>query len=395
MTDRDEAYRLRLKAFLESEVCPQVEEWERTSYFPRESIQRLGEMGFFAPCLREVEPKEGQVQPLRLSRFKVLIEELAKTRCFGLTISVSIHVGIFLPMLARLAHPDVRDEILEGGLKGRYLGTFALTEAESSGSDFAGIETNVAWEDDKITLNGNKHYIINAAVADYIIVFARWRPGRHFSNFCALLVPTSLPGIRRYPIPMEVLKTAVVSGIDFDEVVLPATCRMGRKQLGMYYFLDHVLIARLSAGIWAVAVAEGCLEETQRFLAERRVGDRTLWDRSSVRIRMAHQLVRVRLLHGLVEKVVRDADERGTIDALDSAVIKAASAPAMERVIGTCVQLQGARGLEEGSVMLRVLKEFRTFGLAGGSTEVMLEIVSDILGRKASGKEISKEQWRL
>src|SRR4051812_5926367 len=107
-----ESYRERLVALLREAVYPHVEEWERGQVFPREVVRRLGGEGFFAPCLRLAEASNARALALNFPLFRVLIEELAKTRSFGLTLTVSMHVGVFLPLVARLAHPELREHVL-------------------------------------------------------------------------------------------------------------------------------------------------------------------------------------------------------------------------------------------------------------------------------------------
>jgi citronellyl-CoA dehydrogenase len=376
--ESETTYREHLSAWLKAVVYPQVADLERQQIFPREIVRQLGEQGFFAPCLQAAEALSPRTLPLNVRMFGILIEELAKTRCFGLTLTVSMHVGVFLPLIQRLAHPAIRAQLVDDGLRGAILGTIAATEANVAGSDFMGMECSATVDGEQIVLDGHKHYISNAAVADYVVAFVRRKPGRHFANFCAVLVPSNLPGVSATRLDMAVMRTAVTSRIEFDNVVLPATHMLGRKELGMSYFLQHIAVERLSGGIWAVAVAEQCLEEAQRYAAERVIGEETLWEHSAVRHRIAQSVLQVTLLRSLVEQTLAATDQTRLVDPFNSAVIKAGVAPAMEIVIGTCLQLQGARGLEADSSLLRLLNEFRVFGVAGGSTETMLDVVAEL-----------------
>ena len=384
MPDSQTAYRMALRALLQENVYPYVEDWEKTQTFPRHILHMLGQEGLFAPCFPTVTATDAQKLPLQVRMLRILIEELAKAYCFGLTLSVSMHIGVFLPLILRLAQPEVRDLLLEPTLRGEALGTIAATEANVAGSDFMGMECTAQFKPECIVLTGHKHYITNAAVADYVIVFARWRPGRHFANFCALLVPTRLAGIRSTPVPMAVMKTAVISRIEFHDVELPLCYLLGRKELGMRYFLQHIAIERLSGSIWAAVVADQCLAETQRYTTQRYVEQKTLWSRSSVSHRIAQSVVQVTLLRALVEQSLAQIDENGDIDPFAAAVMKAAVAPMMESIMGTCLQLQGARGLEAHSPLLRLLNEFRVFGVAGGSTETMLDIIAELWAQRCA-----------
>lgn len=380
--DTGEGYRASLRAFLEREVYPYVEEWEKGGVFPRQVISSLGEQGLLAPCFPPKDGVRDHTFPLLMSAFRILIEEFAKTLCFGLTLTVSMHVGVFLPLLLDVASESLKDQLVEKALRGEILGTIAVTEYDVAGSDFMGMECTATVDQQKMVLNGQKHYITNAAVSDYVVVFARWRPGRHFTNFCALLVPTKTAGIHHSVVKMAVMKTAVISHLEFRNVELPSSHLLGRKELGMRYFFEHIATERLSGGIWAAVVAEHCLVETQRYVRGRHRGESTLWELGAVRQRLAQALVQVKLLQSLVERTLAKTDEMGYVDQFDSAIVKAVCAPMMEMVIGTCLQLHGARGLEAQSSLLRLLNEFRAFGVAGGPTETMLDVIAELWAKQ-------------
>lgn len=384
MTTTESSYRAALQEALRSEVYPHVADLERDATFPREIVRSLGRQGFFAACLDLDAAGQARAIPLHFPMFRILIEELAKTQCFGLTLTISMHVGVFLPFVARLAQAELRERILPAALRGERLGTLAATEPAVAGSDFMGLASAVQIEAERLRLDGRKHYITNAAVADDVIVFARWRPGRHFTNVCALLVPTDRPGVRCERQDMAVMRTAAISRIAFEQVELPLYCMLGRKEFGMRYFLEHIAVERLSGGIWAAAVAEQCLEAAQRAAAERVIGEETLWSRSSVRHMIARSAVQTAQLRALTDQALARAAQQRLVDPFESAVIKAAAAPAMEQVIGVCLQLQGARGLEAHSPLLRLLNDFRVFGVAGGSTETMLDMVAELWAERSA-----------
>jgi alkylation response protein AidB-like acyl-CoA dehydrogenase len=247
-------YRADLQAFLTQRVIPQVAQWEREQTFPHAIVHELGQQGFFRTCLHSTDLK----QPLQMRMFRILIEELAKTYCFGLTLTISMHVGVFLPLIIHLAHPQLRATLIEQALDGDILGTMAITEDIAAGSDFMGMASTVCYEDDTLVLQGQKHYITNAAVADYVVTFARWRDGRHFANFSAILVPTAHPHVQRAPIPMAIMKTAVISHIDFEQVRLPAHYLLGRDEYTWLQQLERTQQAPAFYRIWTIK--EACVK---------------------------------------------------------------------------------------------------------------------------------------
>jgi citronellyl-CoA dehydrogenase len=357
----------------------------------RNFVTALGRQGFFADLLTgSGDADKPPIWPIDIPSFAALIEQLALTRHWGLTLGIALHAGVFLPMVARLAHPDRRNVLVQAAAAGEVLGTVAVTDADAAGSDFLGMGTTATFDGAVIRLSGEKTFITSATIAEYAVVFARWRPGRHFTNFCALLVPIQHPGVSCEPISMGVLRGAGIGRLRFDNVLLPAHALLGRREFGMRYFLEHVSTERLVAGVWAVAVAEQCLRETQRYAVERSIGAETLWHRSAVRQRFARALVDFVQLRALVDETIQSAGN-GPLDSLRTTVIKAAVPELMERLIGTCLQLHGAQGLQSNGDLLQCLKEFRAFGIGGGSTETMLELVADLW---PSSLPAGGEPWR-
>jgi len=352
----------------------------------RDLIAAIGERGFLANCF-DSQVTQGPLR-IRFSELKSFISQLALTKHWGLTLSSAIHLGVFLPMLSRLARSDYHHEVVRSGLKGELLGTVAATDSQAAGSDFAGMETTATFEGSIVRLHGQKTFITSATMADAAIVFARWRPGRHFANYCALLVPTNLAGISSEPIAMAVMRGGGIGRLQFDDVKLPKDAVLGRREFGMRYFLEHIATERLIGGIWASSVAKQTLCSTQSYLAAHQVGERTLWTRDAVRQRFAGAVVEYVQLRALVDETIRNADVAGFVDPLRATSIKAAVPGVMERIGGICLQLRGARGLLADSELLRSLTEFRAFGIGGGSTEAMLEIVADLWSSSSAVEQI-------
>jgi alkylation response protein AidB-like acyl-CoA dehydrogenase len=366
-----------LRSFLAEFLSPDVVSEINNADEPRRDlIAAIGERGFLANCFESQVTQE----PLRIrfSELESFINQLALTKYWGLTLSSALHVGVFLPMLSRLARSDHHREVVRLGLKGELLGTVAATDSQAAGSDFMGMETTATFEGSTVRLQGQKTFITSATMADAAIVFARWRPGRHFANYCALVVPTDLAGVSSEPIAMGVMRGGGIGRLRFDDVKLPKDAVLGRREFGMRYFLEHIATERLIGGIWASSVAKQSLFSTHSYLAAHHVGEQTLWTRDAVRQRFASAVVEYMQLRALVDETVRNADIAGSVDPLRATSIKAAVPGVMERIVGTCLQLRGARGLLADSELLRSLTEFRAFGIGGGSTETMLEIVADL-----------------
>ena len=338
-------------------------------------LRGIGRAGLLARCLTD-DPR----QPLRLDRFGELIEALAGHAPSGPTLSCVVHLATFLPLVRRLAHESMAD-VVAAAVAGRAVGTIAATDAGVAGSDLLGIETTVELGDDRITVRGTKEWITNATTADYYAVVARHHPGRHFSSLSVVLAPADAPGVTREAIDSAVMAGAGIGRVTFDNVVLPRTALLGRPGWGFAYFVEQMAAERLAGGFWAVAVARNVLARTVAYLRDHHVGEESLWERTAVRHDLARLAVRLRLLEALVAQIVATASATGRLPTRDTAVLKAALAPLVIETVERCLQLHGADGFAADRGLLRLLDDVRVFGVAGGTTETMLDLVAGGLVR--------------
>jgi len=389
-------YRQELQSFVRERIAGRADEIEQRADFPRALFAALGARGFYERCI-DLRKDGHRFIPLDLARYRVLIEELARSTCFSLALPVSVHVGLCLPLLARLGTATLREDMLPRALRGELVGAIAATESRAvSGADFVAMASRATITDRGIRLQGFKDYITSGMAADFLVTFVPWRDPAHFTDICALVVPTAQPGVRRTPVPMSVFRSAGIAHFDFDGVELDRTALLGRQHFGMSYFLEHMLVARLDAGIWAVAVGQEALLLMQRYAQSRQVGDGTLWGESAVQLRFAEAATRLELLRGLVDSTIRAAEETGRIDPVAATAIKAATPGCAGAVLEETLHLLGARGLETRRPLLRMLAELRSFGLAGGSTEVMLRVLAELWPARRSGdaQEGIYPEWR-
>jgi alkylation response protein AidB-like acyl-CoA dehydrogenase len=372
-----ETYRKDLRALLKEALYPRAAEYERDRIFPLAVLREMGRRGLLERCIVR-DHADKRVIPLDFEAFAVLIDELARTPCFGFTLGVSMHLGVFVPMLMRFGTDPARARLLAPALRGDVVGTLAATEsANQGGSDIFGIETSADLAGGGIVLNGVKDYVTGVDVADHVVVLARWQPGRHFANFCALLVPTHHRGVVASLSPMAVMRSCPIGRLEFRNVQLDSAQLLGRKALGFTYFSQHLAVERLYGGVWGITLARVCLSLARAYAQTRVVGTKPLWERSAVRQRFAERAVDVATLDALVNAGLAHATREGFVDLHRANLVQAAVAPVLERTVGFCLQLFGARGLEAESFLVRALLESRAFALGGGPTETMLELVAD------------------
>ncbi len=349
----------------------------------RSVLAAIGRAGGLRACLTEDDPPG-----LSLHGLRTLIQHLATRAPSGVTLATCVQAALFIPIMADLAD-DAQRRVLDEVLDGQAAAAVAISDAGIAGSDPAAMATTLRRADDGWILNGTKDWVTGACIASYLVVCARTGSagsGRHFSNFSLALVPADLDGVSIRPRDTAVMQHAGLGTVEFADVRLPRDALVGRQGRGLAHFLRYVATERLAGGFWATAIGRDQVRRTAAWLRQRDLAGGSLWDNPAVRCRLAEAAVGIRLIEALAEDILR---QRCTAPppAEDTAALKAALAPRLTSALATCVQLHGAEGLTAQAGLLQMLADARAFGVAGGTTETMLELVahSDLVlgGREA------------
>lgn len=332
----------------------------------------IGRAGGLRACLTQDTPPG-----LLLAGLRTLIQYLATRAPSGVTLAACVQAALFIPIMADLAE-GAQCRVLDEVLDGEAAAAVAISDAGIAGSDPAAMTTTLRRAGDGWILSGSKDWVTGACIASYLVVCARTGSpgsGRHFSNFSLVLVPAGLAGVTITPRDTAVMQHAGLGTVEFADVRLPDGALVGRRGRGLAYFFRYVATERLAGGFWATAIGRDQVRRTAAWLRQREMAGSSLWDNPAVRSQLAKAGVSIRLIEALAEDILR---QRPTAPpaAGDSAVLKAAVAALLTSALGICVQLQGAEGLTTQAGLLQMLADARAFGVAGGTTETMLELVA-------------------
>ena len=154
------------RKFLEKEIIPHVEEWEKEGIVPRWAWKKLGENGFLCTA---VPVQYGGLEADFLYS-AILVEEMARANFHGL--SARLHSDVVVPYIVQLASEEQKKKYLPLCISGDMLTAIAMSEP-AAGSDLAGIKTTAREEKDWFVLNGQKTFISNGINCDLVIVAAK------------------------------------------------------------------------------------------------------------------------------------------------------------------------------------------------------------------------------
>src|ERR1051326_6699631 len=225
--EHHEMFRQAVRAFVQKEVKPHVEEWEEAGQIPKSIWPRMGALGFLGV---EYDEKYGGAGADVLTT-AVLCEEMARSRCASLAMAVGVHTDMASPHLYWTGSEALKERYLPAICRGEKLTAIAVTEP-GGGSDVAAIRTRAVRDGDHYVINGSKMFITSGAPADIVFLAARVEAGtegRRHRGISMFLVERDTPGfsVSRTLDKMGMLASDTAE-LAFQDVRVPVSHLLGR-----------------------------------------------------------------------------------------------------------------------------------------------------------------------
>ena len=166
-----ELFRDNVKKFLENEVAPHYDQWEKAEMFPRELWNKMGENGLL--CVDVPEEYGGFGANFRLSA--VIVEEASRAGYGALASNISVHSDIVAPYILHLGSEEQKQTWLPKMVSGEAVGAIGMTEP-GAGSDLQGMKTRADKDGDGYKISGQKTFITNGQHLSLIHISEPTRP---------------------------------------------------------------------------------------------------------------------------------------------------------------------------------------------------------------------------
>ncbi len=368
-------FRVRAREFVEVRLAPHADEWERLGAFPTTIFAELATEGLLGMTQA---PQYGG-QALDFGFDIVLAEELPRCRMGGLTLSVLAQNNFFLPLLAKLGTGEQKEQFLTPAARGIKIGALASTEP-GGGSDIINATQSTARSDgDFWIINGEKKYITNGPIADFIVTLVRTTGERNTNSFSLIIIPSDTPGFTvKETLRKHGLNTSPTGWLEFKDCRVPKAFTLGKPNLGYFYHTQNLLQERLIGGASSVALAALALDDTIDYLRKRVAYNRPLSALQTIRHRVSEMAAEIEMARRFVHSVCESFRD-GKVEAREICMIKFQVIDIVQRVVDRCMQLHGAAGFMEENWIGRAYRDVRVLSLGGGTSEVMKDLVASYL----------------
>lgn len=357
-----------------ADVLPEqkIAELDASYAYPHQVHRAMADAGWLGLGIDE----EWGGQPASHKDMVTLVEACSYHHCSATSVYMTnvVYGGMYVQAIGS---QEQKQRLLPGIVEGRIKTAVAYSEPQG-GSDLAGVRTTAVREGDEFVLNGQKVFITNAHVADYIIVIARTGATPGHRGLSLFVVDTSLEGIDIRPMYPMGRRTTIPNEVFFQDVRVPEDCLLGAQDAGWRHLmrglnLERVLISAFSAG--------QCLKAID--LARDWVKDRVAFGKRLAEFQaVSHKLADMQMLAETARLHAFSAAER--LDAGEDAVLQASIAKVVASENGVkCMdlgmQVMGGAGYMEGP-MSRLYRDVKIGTIGGGSSEVMRNSIAKMMG---------------
>ncbi|GAA3643419.1 acyl-CoA dehydrogenase family protein [Streptomyces chitinivorans] len=368
-TEDHEAFRHTVRAFLEREVLPHYERWEREGAVDREVWRAAGRQGLLGVAVPEEYGGGGQ-EDFRYGA--VLAEEFTRAGTPGL--AIGLHNDVIGPYLTSLATEEQKKRWLPGFCSGETITAIAMTEP-GAGSDLQGIRTSAEDRGDHWVLNGSKTFISNGILADLVIVVARTTPEGGAKGLSLLVVERGMPGFERGRNLDKIgQKSQDTAELFFHDVRVPRENLLGERDGAFVHLMTQLAQERLAIAVAGIAGAEHLLEITREYVMGREAFGRPLARLQHVRFEVAEMATECAVTRAFVDRCIED-HVSGGLDAVHASMAKWWATELQKRTADRCLQLHGGYGYMSEYPVARAFTDGRIQTIYGGTTEIMKEII--------------------
>ena len=367
-----------VRSFVEQELYPFEEQVEKTNKIDDDVVEKIKnksiELGLYAANM-PVEHGGGGLDSLTLC----LMEKELGRASFGLQYIVARPSNILLAckgeQVERYLLPTIRGEKVD---------CLALTEP-NAGSDVRSMQCKAERDGDHFVLNGSKHFISHADMADYVILFAASGveetsrgPKKKITSF---LVDMGTPGFTVEPGYTSVSHRGYHNSIlNFDNCRIHESQVLGEEDHGFDVANEWLGSTRLSVAAMCLGRAERALEIATEWAATREQFGKPIGKNQGVSFKLADMAMELQAAELLTMRAAWN-DSQGKMSNMDAAMAKLKATEMLAMVSDEAIQILGGMGLMDELPLERIWRDHRVERIWDGTSEIQRHIISRTLLR--------------
>jgi acyl-CoA dehydrogenase len=377
LTDEQKDIKKAAREFAEGAFPEVAEVCDVNETFPRVLWKKACDLGFVGVFIDEAYGGPG----LGILENVLIMEEFCRVDagCAGVILTTLGSEFILL-----YGREEQKKKYLPGLTKGEAIMGMAITEPDV-GSDAASITTTARRMKDHYVINGNKMFITNGSIADFIIVLCLTNENEKVKSKrqSAILVETNRKGFEANPLKRKLgMRASDTSELHFYEVEVPLDNLIGEVEgEGFYQLMAVFNRSRITVSIINVGVAQGGLEKAIQYAKQRKQFGSPIGSFQAIQFKLADMASWIEAARTLCYKVAWMVDH-GKVDPKLISMAKWFAGEVGVKVIDEVVQIHGGYGYLGEYGIERLYRDVKLAEIVEGTKEIeKLIIARELLGR--------------
>ncbi|WP_432769462.1 MAG: acyl-CoA dehydrogenase [Sphingopyxis sp.] len=368
-SEEHDMWRESVRKFVEKEIVPHHDRWEKEGIVPRELWLKAGEAGMLCCTV----PEEYGGLGLDYLFDAVVYEELWRVGASGP--GFLIHTDLVATYILSFGSEEQKRRWLPKMVKGEAIGSLGMTEPHA-GSDLKAVRTQAVRDGDEFVINGQKVFISNGQLCDVIVLATKTDSQAGAHGVTLFLVDAATPGFNRgQNLEKLGMKAQDTSELFFDNMRIPEGAMLGGEGEGFKLMMTKLPQERLAQAIRSATVTEVMLEWTVDYTAERQAFGQSIGDFQNTQFVLADLKARSVMARVFTDKCI-DLFMKGELDPVDAAMAKMVTSELHCETADKCLQLFGGWGYMWEYPICRAYADARIVKIAGGSIEIMKTIIA-------------------
>jgi alkylation response protein AidB-like acyl-CoA dehydrogenase len=381
-TAEHEELRAVVRELATERIAPRAAEIDEKGEFPQDLKDLLAQQDLLGTCFEE---RHGGTALDTVAQ-SILVEEIARADATTSLIPVVQKLGA-LPIILS-GSDEQKDRYLPRLASGEWMVAFALTEA-AAGSDVASNRMRATRDGDDYVLNGSKRFITHGSVANLLTVFALTDPeagGR--KGMSAFILETDTPGFAAPRVEHKMgIRGSPTAELTFDDVRVPAANRLGEEGEGFKIAMATLDRSRLSIAAQAVGIAQGAIDASVAYAAERQQFGQPVTDFQGIQFMLADMASQNEAARQLTYAAAARVDANVADLPYWTSSAKLVAGDTAMRVTTDAVQVLGGYGYITEYPVERMMRDAKITQLYEGTQQIQRLIVArQLLTRAGVGR---------
>jgi alkylation response protein AidB-like acyl-CoA dehydrogenase len=370
LTEEQEQIKASIREFAESEIKPNVMEWDEAQHFPMELRPKLAELGLLGVLF----PEEYGGAGMGYVEYATIIEELGRVDG-SVGLSVAAHNSLCSNHIYSFGTEEQKQKYLVPLAQGESFGAWGLTEAQA-GSDSAGTRTNAVRSNGGWLVNGSKNFITHAIACETLVAVAVTDKEKGNRGISAFIFDKSMEGFRSDKKENKLgMRASETASVVFEDCYVPEENLLGSEGEGFVQAMQVLDGGRISIAALSVGIAQGAYEAAVRYAKEREQFGKPIADFQATQFKLADMATQIEAARLLTRQAAAMKDA-GLATTKQSSMAKLFASETAVRIAEESVQIHGGYGYTKDYPAEKYWRDAKLCTIGEGTSEIQRLVIA-------------------